>query len=193
MQDQVLIWNADASLEITSFTARLRDFAGVDAGRQRIHVSDLSMEDAPPGVFELAHRWAMDGETVSFESASRGKTYRVDVAPLYGPTGIFLGVTGSATEIGARIGERGLRPGAYAQAEHHAGIGFWHEDLRTGRTAISGGLASLLGIDPNTSTLDIRQYDHPDDAGEIARIESHSGLVQLLEYRLLCGLSPDNL
>jgi hypothetical protein len=32
-----------------------------------------------------------------------------------------------------------------------------------------------------------------DDAGEIARIESHNGLVQLLEYRLLCGLSLDNL
>jgi hypothetical protein len=32
-----------------------------------------------------------------------------------------------------------------------------------------------------------------DDVGEIARIESHNGLVQLLEYRLLCDLSLDNL
>ena len=118
----------------------------------------------------MAHRWALDGETVSFESASHGKTYRIDVAPLYGAAGEIVGVTGSATDTSGRIGERGLRPGAYAQAEHHAGIGFWHEDLRTGRTAISGGLATLLSIDPNTSTLDVRSYDHPDDRVDIARV-----------------------
>jgi diguanylate cyclase (GGDEF)-like protein len=169
MHDQVLIWNTDANLEITSFTARLRDFVGVAAAQRSIHVRDLWPEDSPYSVPELAHRWALDGESVSFEVPAHGTTFRFDVSPLYGRDGEIVGVTGRAVDL-ARLNERGLRPGAYAQAEKDAGVGFWHDDLRTGRTTMSGGMRALLGIDPSVTSLDLRAFDHPEDRSEIARV-----------------------
>src|SRR5215469_6296965 len=99
MHDQVLIWNTDANLEITSFTARLRDFAGIGVEQRRIRVGDLWPEDSPYGIPEIAHRWALDGESVIFEAPSHGTVYRFEIAPLYDLDGEIVGVTGSATDV----------------------------------------------------------------------------------------------
>ncbi|HXF34455.1 MAG TPA: diguanylate cyclase, partial [Candidatus Acidoferrales bacterium] len=168
MHDQVLIWNTDANLEVTSFTARLRELAGIGDVRGRITVSDLWREDLPYSVPVLAHRWALDGECVSFEAPAHGTTYRFDLQPLYGPGGNVVGVSGCAVAV-ADPNTGQLSPNVYAAAERHAGVGIWHEDLRTGRTTISSGLAAMLEIDP-AGPFDVRSFDHPEDRAEIARV-----------------------
>lgn len=167
MHDQVLIWNTDANLEVTSYTARLRELAGIGDVRGRIMVSDLWREDLPYSVPVLAHRWALDGECVSFEAPALGTTYRFDLQPLYSPDGAIVGVSGCAVAVADPSSGR-LSADVCGAAERHAGLGVWHEDLRTGRTTISNGLAALLDIDP-ASPFDIRAFDHPDDRADIAR------------------------
>ncbi|HEY1976118.1 MAG TPA: GGDEF domain-containing protein [Candidatus Baltobacteraceae bacterium] len=167
MHDQALIWNTDANLEVTSFTARLRELAGIGEVRGRITVSDLWREDLPYSVPVLAHRWALDGECVSFEAPAHGATYRFDLQPLYGPEGGVVGVSGCAVAV-ADPDTGQFSPSIYAAAERRAGVGIWHEDLRTGRTTISSGLAAMLEIDP-AAPFDVRAFDHPEDRAEIAR------------------------
>ncbi|HZY99299.1 MAG TPA: sensor domain-containing diguanylate cyclase [Candidatus Baltobacteraceae bacterium] len=170
MHDQALIWNTDANLEVTSYTARLRELAGIGDVPGRIAVSDLWREDLPYSVPVLAHRWALEGECVSFEAPALGTTYRFDLQPLYSPNGEVIGVSGCAVAV-ADPDTGQLSPHVYAAAERHAGVGIWHQDLRTGRTTISSGLATLLGIDP-AAPFDIRSFDHPEDRTEIARVLS---------------------
>lgn len=167
MHDQALIWNTDANLEVTSYTARLRELAGIGDVRGRITVSDLWREDLPYSIPVLAHRWALDGECVSFEAPAHGTTFRFDLQPLYAPDGTVIGVTGCAVAVADPATGR-LSPEVYGEAERHAGIGTWHEDLRTGRTTISSGLAAMLGVDP-AGPFDVRSFDHPEDRAEVAR------------------------
>jgi len=170
MHDQALIWNTNAYLEVTSYTARLRELAGISDVRGRIAVSDLWLEDLPYSVLVLAHRWALEGERVSFEAPAFGTAYRFELQPLYSPSGDVVGVNGFAVAV-ADPESGQLSPQVYAAAERHAGLGIWHEDLRTGRTTISGGLAAMLSIDP-AAPFDVRAFDHPDDRAEIARVLS---------------------
>jgi diguanylate cyclase (GGDEF)-like protein len=168
MHDQALIWNTDTNLEITSFTARLRELAGVDNVRGPIRVSDLWREDLPYSVPVLAHRWALEGECVSFEAPAHGTTYRFDLEPLYGPGGNVVGVSGSALPLDDERARR-LDHRVYAAAERFAGLGVWYEDLRTGHVTISSGLAGLLSLDPACDTFNVRTYDHPEDRTVVAR------------------------
>jgi diguanylate cyclase (GGDEF)-like protein len=169
MHDQALIWNTDTNLEITSYTARLRELAGVGSVRGRIHVSDLWREDLPYSVPVLAHRWALEGECVSFEAPAHGTTYRFDLEPLYAPDGSVAGVSGCAVAVD-KPGELRMDRGIYALAERYAGIGIWYEDLRTGAVTISTGLAALLSADPSCGDFNVRAYDHPEDRNAIARV-----------------------
>ena len=189
MHDQVLIWNTDANLEVTSFTARLRELAGIGDVRGRITVSDLWREDLPYSVPVLAHRWALDGECVSFEAPAHGTTYRFDLQPLYGPGGNVVGVSGCAVAV-ADPNTGQLSPNVYAAAERHAGVGIWHEDLRTGRTTISSGLAAMLEIDP-AGHFDVRSFDHPEDRGDIARVLADSDASEryTCDHRVCFGAS----
>jgi diguanylate cyclase (GGDEF)-like protein len=168
MHDQALIWNTDVNLEVTSYTARLRELAGVGDVCGRITVSDLWREDLPYSIPVLAHRWALDGECVSFEAPAHGTTFHFDLQPLYAPGGGVIGVSGCAVPV-ADPSTGHLSPDVYGAAERHAGIGVWHEDLRTGRTTISGGLAAMLEVDP-AMPFDVRVFDHPEDRAEISRV-----------------------
>jgi len=168
MHDQALIWNTDANLEVTTYTARLRELAGIGDVCGRITVGDLWREDLPYSVPVLAHRWALDGECVSFEAPAHGTTYRFNLQPLYSPDGKVAGVSGCAVPV-AEPQTGHLSPEVYREAERHAGVGIWHQDLRTGRTAISSGLAAMLEIDP-AAPFDVRAFDHPEDRGDIARV-----------------------
>ena len=167
MHDQALIWNTNTNLEITSYTARLRELAGIGSVRGRIHVSDLWAEDLPYSIPVLAHRWALEGETVAFEAPAHGARYRFTLEPLFGPDGNIAGVSGCATLLGdgARLPES-----LYAHAERYAGVGVWHEDLRTGATTLSPGLIALLGLEPGCAHFDIRSFDHPEDRSQIERV-----------------------
>ncbi|MBV8721294.1 MAG: GGDEF domain-containing protein, partial [Candidatus Eremiobacteraeota bacterium] len=187
MDDQALIWNTDTNLNVMSFTARLRELAGADGSRGRLHVSDLWHEDVPYSVPVLAHRWALEGECVSFEAPALGGTYRFDLEPLYAPDGSVAGVSGSATALGDA--ENRLDRRVYAAAERTAGTGIWYEDLRTGGVTISSGLAALLSLDPVTAQFNIRAYDHPEDRALVARTlaDPDAGERYCCDHRICFG------
>jgi diguanylate cyclase (GGDEF)-like protein len=189
MHDQALIWNTDANLEVTSYTARLRELAGISDVRGRITVSDLWREDLPYSVPVLAHRWALDGESVTFEAPAHGTTYRFYLQPLYAPSGTVAGVSGCAVAV-ADPDSGQLSQHVYAVAERHAGVGIWHQDLRTGRTTISAGLAAMLDVDP-AAPFDVRAFDHPEDRAEIARVLSDPDAAEryTCDHRVCFGAS----
>jgi diguanylate cyclase (GGDEF)-like protein/PAS domain S-box-containing protein len=165
MHDQALVWNTDLHLQVTSLTARLRGFAGGGARGGSLHVGDLWGQSDPFAVAVVAHHWALDGETLTFEAPVRGVTYRFDIAPLSDLQGRIVGVSGRATEV---VAGQPLE-GALRHVERSAGLGTWYEDLRTGLVTVSEGLATLLGMERHASRLDIRSHDHPDDRAYVAR------------------------
>ena len=183
MRNQALIWNTDTSLRVTSLTARLRGFAGIGERKTILHVSDLW--DGPDPFPILAHQWALAGETLAFEARVHGTHLAFEVEPLLDPHGAIAGVTGRAAEI--------ANPGsslaaAYPHAERAAGLGTWHEDLRTGTVAISEGLANLLGLPYETSHLSLRSFDHPADREQIMRTlaEGENEFSYTCDHRILC-------
>jgi diguanylate cyclase (GGDEF)-like protein len=190
MHDQALIWNTNSNLEITSYTARLRELAGIGDVPGRITVSDLWREDLPYSVPVLAHRWALDGEPVTFDAPAHGRTYRFYLQPLLGPDGSVAGVSGCAVPVADPDSGR-LSAQVYAEAERHAGVGVWHQDLRTGRTTISAGLATMLDLDPATTAFDIRSFDHPDDRANIERVlrDPESDERYACDHRVCFGAS----
>jgi diguanylate cyclase (GGDEF)-like protein len=188
MHDQILVWNTDTDLDVTSLTARLRDLAGIGAVYRRIHVSDLWGQDDPFGLAVVAHRWALAGDTVSFEVPAYGNTYRFTLEPLQRADGAVVGVAGRAHDVRLGLDPR-ARFGSFVDAERQAGLGTWHIDLRTGSTSLSDGLAALLGIDHNERAFDIRAFDHPEDREmvlrTIGREASDDGYA--CDHRILCA------
>ena len=184
MNDQALVWNTDINLQVTSLTARLRGLAGVGA-RGSLHVSDLWGQSDPFAVAVVAHHWALDGESLSFDAPIRNESYRFTIQPLHDLAGSVIGVTGYAVETApASLDLRALR-----QIERSAGLGTWHEDLRTGAVTISDGLAALLGTARGDRRLDLRAFDHPDDRDRIARtiVESETDRGYTCDHRVLCA------
>ncbi|HUN29310.1 MAG TPA: sensor domain-containing diguanylate cyclase [Alphaproteobacteria bacterium] len=183
MRNQALIWNTDTSLRVTSLTARLRGFAGIGERTGDLHVSDL-WDGADPFPI-LAHQWALGGETLAFDAHVFGTHLAFEVEPLLDPQGAIAGVTGRAAEIadpGSSLAA------AYPHAERAAGLGTWHEDLRTGTVAISEGLANLLGLPYETTQLSLRSFDHPADREQIARTlaEGENEFSYTCDHRILC-------
>jgi|SRR5579863_2890185 len=183
MHDQALVWNTDTNLQVTSLTARLRDFAKVGVSAGRLHVSDLWGQSDPFAVAVVAHHWALDGESLSFEAPADGATYRFDIQPLQDVRGTIVGVSGRAIEIGALA----IDVQALNHVERSAGLGTWYEDLRTGLTTVSEGLAAMLGTKRHHTQLDIRRYDHPEDRTAIARdIARSADGSYSCDHRILC-------
>jgi diguanylate cyclase (GGDEF)-like protein len=187
MHDQSTIWITDTDLAVTSFTARLRDLAGIGDVYRRVHVSDLWGHDEPYGPVIVAHRWALDGQAVSFEAPAYDSIFRFYLEPLQAPDGRIVGVSGRAVDL-RETQPPDVPPGTLADAERQAGLGTWNVDLRTGQMRISLGLAAMLGIDPHDDALDIRAFDHPGDREAIARIvddpESKEGYT--CDHRIVC-------
>jgi diguanylate cyclase (GGDEF)-like protein/PAS domain S-box-containing protein len=168
MQDRELVWVTDRTLQITSLTARLRDLLHVDAGQQTLEVGGLWNAHDPFGIAVVAHRWALEGEPISFDTNIDGRTYGIRLDPLVAPNGTIAGVAGCAAARAADDDTR-TRLQAYAEAEGQSGSGSWHRDLAAGKLTVSGGLAQLLGLDDSVGLLDVRAFDHPEDRELVAR------------------------
>lgn len=188
MHDQALVWNTDTHLQVTSLTARLRNLVGIGSTASQLSASDLWGTDEPLGSVVVAHHWALDGESLSFESSVRDTLYHFELEPLYDTAGAIVGVCGRAVpnpELGARF-----HADVSGVAERSAGIGTWSEDLRTGGFSISDGLATLLGTDRSCVTSSLRDFDHPDERDATAREieamlrEEHS---YTHDHRVLCA------
>ncbi len=186
MHDQALVWNTDTNLQVTSLTARLRNLVGLGSTTSGLSASDLWRTDEPLGSVVVAHHWALDGESLSFESSIRDTPYHFEIEPLYDTAGAIVGVCGRAVP-NAGLGAR-FRADVAGVAERSAGIGTWSEDLRAGGLSISDGLATLLGTDRG-SVASLRDFDHPDErdvtAREIAAMlrEEHA---YTHDHRILC-------
>ena len=169
MHDQAMVWNTDAHLRVTSLTARLRDFAGLGPWIEPVHVSALWGDRDPFPV--LAHQWALDGETLAFEASVGGTQLYFELAPLFDATGTPCGVTGRAVDL---VSASPLAAGALLAAEHAAGIGMWHEDLRIGTLTISPGLELMIG--PDAARAHIRKM-----------LDSHAGEdAYSIDHRVEC-------
>jgi diguanylate cyclase (GGDEF)-like protein len=182
MRNQALIWNTDTKLQVTSLTARLRGFADLGE-RSGLHVSDLWDGQDPFPI--LAHQWALAGETLAFEARIRGKHLAFEVEPLLDVHGAVAGVTGRAIEIATPGSSLAA---AYPHAERAAGLGTWHEDLRTGAVTISEGLANLLSLPYETTQLSLRSFDHPADREHIAQTlaDAPNDYSYMCDHRILC-------
>lgn len=182
---ELLVWNADLSLRVTSLSARLRGLAGIGSGVPALHVSDLWGNDDRLAVALAAHHWALEGESLTFEAPIGGTPYQCEVQPLHDPSGSVVGVAGRAIEISdaANLDAQAMR-----HAEHSAGMGTWFEDLRTGAVTASEGLASLLGTPRHITRLDIRAFDHPDDRAMIAETILAHGNDDgyICDHRIFC-------
>ncbi len=182
---ELLVWNADLSLRVTSLSARLRGLAGIGSGAPALHVSDLWGNDDRLAIALAAHQWALEGESLAFEAPIAGTPYRCEVEPLHDPSGAVVGVAGRAIEASDAASLDAL---AMGHAERSAGMGTWFEDLRTGAVTMSDGLAALLGTPRHLTRLDIRAFDHPDDrvtiAETIASVGNDDGYV--CDHRILC-------
>ncbi len=185
MLDQALVWNTDINLQVTSLTARLRDFAGIGDRAATLHVSDLWGSSDPADVILAAHQWVLDGEHMSYEAAVRSTRLRFELAPLVDALGTVVGVCGRAVELQAAS----IDPRAMNAAERTIGMGTWYEDLRTGIVTISEGLAGMLGTPRHTMHLDIRAYDHPEDHARVLRTladyDGEDGYAS--DHRILCA------
>ena len=90
-------WITDSDLKVTELSEGLRDLTGIDETHRRIHVSDVWTQDGPYGFMIVAHRWALDGERVTFESPAHGRVFTVALEPVFGDNGRVVGVSGSAS------------------------------------------------------------------------------------------------
>jgi diguanylate cyclase (GGDEF)-like protein len=187
MHDQATIWITDTDLGVTSFTARLRDLAGIGDVYRRVHVSDLWGHDEPYGVIVVAHRWALDGQAVSFEAPAYDSIFRFQLEPLQAPDGRIVGVNGRAFDT-RQEAPHDFAPAALADAERQAGLGTWSIDLSSGQVSVSPGLCAMLGVDHNESALNIRAFDHPDDRVAIQRVlnDPDSNENYTCDHRILC-------
>ncbi len=187
MHDQATIWITDTDLAVTSFTARLRDLAGIGDVYRRVHVSDLWGHDEPYGVIVVAHRWALDGQAVSFEAPAYDSIFRFQLEPLQAPDGRIVGVNGRAFDT-RREAPPDFAPAVLADAECQAGLGTWSVDLSCGKLSVSPGLCAMLGVDPNENALNIRAFDHPDDRASIQRVlnDPDSSENYSCDHRILC-------
>jgi diguanylate cyclase (GGDEF)-like protein len=182
MRDQALVWNTDLQLQVTSLSARLRGYAGIGGNAGNLTVDGLWGNHDAFAVVAGAHHWALDGESLAFEADLGGTPFHFEILPLQDAAGRIIGVSGRAVEVGAT---GPLDHQAFAHAERFAGMGTWHEDLRTGAVTLSDGLAALLGIERAQTSFSIRTYDHPEDAARIAASIGEDNYVS--DHRIVCG------
>lgn len=94
--NEAMNWTTDRELEITGLSEPLRKIAGTPDHYRRLHLSDVWKQDGAYGFMVSAHRWALEGETVAFETPANGTTYRVQLEPLRDARGTVVGVRGEA-------------------------------------------------------------------------------------------------
>ena len=184
MYDQALVWNTDTQLQVTSLSARLRDAARIDSGMP-LRVSDLFGQDDPYALAVAAHEWALEGEALTFEASVQGENFLFSLQPLLDVSGATVGVSGRAIPLDARAG---IRAGVLEHAERFAGMGTWHQDLRTGMMTVSQGLMALVGAEIDPSAFDIRAFDHPDEVDRITRtIAEAESDAYVCDHRIQCA------
>lgn len=168
MTDRDLLWTTGPDLYVTSLSARLRDVLFPDGVPAQLHAGGLWQNEDPFGMMAVAHQWVLDGDRMSFEMQRAGTHLRVDLEPLYDLAGAIAGVAGRAVPcLPGTSPEWQLE--TLEEVERVCGFGTWRTDLRSGRTFYSAGLYEILGVADRERPIEIRSYDHEDDAEAIAQ------------------------
>lgn len=182
-----LHWVTDRELRIVTLSARLRELLCADGVPSGLHVSELWREDDPFGMMLVAHQWALEGESLAFETERGGMKLSVVLEPLYDLSGAIAGVGGRATP-GVGDADSRWEAAALEEVERLCGFGTWRTDLGTGRTMWSAGLCEILGLQRDAEWTNLRSYDHPSDAGTVAaaiREGEIAGTGYRCEHRIL--------
>jgi diguanylate cyclase (GGDEF)-like protein len=167
MTDRDLLWTTDRELHVTSLSARLRDLLFPEGAPSRLHVGELWREDDPFGMMLVAHQWVIEGDRMAFETQRAGMHVRVHLEPLYHLSGAIAGVAGRAVPC-AGGADSTWQLETLEEVERICGFGTWRTDLRSGKTVWSAGLYDILGIADRSRSIDVRSYDHGEDADAVA-------------------------
>lgn len=161
-----LLWTTGTDLQVTSLSARLRELLFPDGAPARLHAGGLWAGDDPFGMIALAHQWVLDGERMTFEMDRDGMHVRVEMEPLYDLSGAVSGVAGRAVPCEPGTSDR-WQIDTMEEVERVCGFGTWRTDLKTKRTFWSAGMFEILGIADRERSIDLRAFDHPEDAAAI--------------------------
>ena len=94
-----LAWKTNAHLEVVAISSGLEALAGLDNLYRRVHLTDVWKHDGPFGETVEAHRQALEGKTVRFESRVDGRVFRFELTPLCDRQRQIVGVIGKAEEL----------------------------------------------------------------------------------------------
>lgn len=167
MTERTLVWTTDRNLQVTSLSARLRNLLFAGGAPDELHVSELWNGDDAFGVMLVSHQWALEGDCIEFEAEYSGMRLRIRLEPLYDLSGAIAGVGGNATPAEGE-GSIAWDAGTLEEVERACGFGTWRTDAR-GVSLFSAGVYAILGLHPSESPVDLRRFDHPDDAETVAR------------------------
>jgi PAS domain S-box-containing protein len=145
------VWTTDRDLRITGAHGSALESIGLEP-EQMAGTTLLEMFDTDDSDFEpvVAHRRALNGETVSYEMESGGRVFQTCVQPLRaGPT--IIGAVGAAFDISDRMhAERSLDrlQRQHALILESAGEGIIGVGIRGNATFVNGAAARMLGWEP---------------------------------------------
>jgi hypothetical protein len=94
-----LTWETNADLEVVAISSALCRRAGIRDLYRRLHLSDLWTQDGPFGFTVMTHRWALDGENVTFQARIGGDPLGFELEPLHDADGAICGVRGRACPL----------------------------------------------------------------------------------------------
>jgi two-component system sensor histidine kinase UhpB len=99
IQLPIVVWSTDRDLHLTSRHGGLLATFGLEAGAgdgQHVAVN-IDPDGRAPVI--AAHQTALAGESASYETSFRGRTFSAHVDPLVGPGGAIVGVVGFAFDV----------------------------------------------------------------------------------------------
>jgi two-component system sensor histidine kinase UhpB len=98
----ILVWSTDRDLHITSRHGGLLATFGLEAGAGDGQHVALNIDPDGRAAVIAAHQAALAGESASYETSFRGRTFSAHVDPQLGPGGATVGVVGFAFEVTER-------------------------------------------------------------------------------------------
>ncbi len=93
----VVLWSTDVDLRITAIRG-----GGAQAGQQGKTIEDAFGNPSQAAPVVAAHRAALRGESVAYETVFHGRAFSARVEPVVGPHGRVVGVVGFAFDVTER-------------------------------------------------------------------------------------------
>ncbi len=147
-----LLWTVDENLVFRSALEGLSHFGLEIAAQPGASVSDFFGRCDSPGGPLAAHRLALQGESVTFETELAGRFFRGYVEPQRDAAGVLVGAVGLALDATSeRTALHSLQRSEemLALAQSAAHLGSWAHDLTGGEYGWSREMYALCGLEEN--------------------------------------------